>query len=169
MITIFTLNYRSTQIIKTAHKSRQLLYRFLIENNSSINEKMKIQNFIGHLSRQEIGFYCLDIFQMNSAMFFTFITQVFIQYFLIIKFHSKIESKTYGLGVCILPCWHVAALPTLDLLLYVILKVYSSLSMKLQALTEGTTFMTTIFTVNCKVHLISINREQTHSERRFRH
>ena len=82
---VFALNYTCAQIIKTAHKSRPLLYSFLIETKLSIHQKLKIQHFLEHLSGADIGFYCLDLFPMNSARFSEFIIQVFIRYFLLIK------------------------------------------------------------------------------------
>ena len=82
---VFALNYMCAQIIRTAHKSRPLLYSFLIQNKLSFNQKLKIQHFLEHLSGADIDFYCLDLFPMNSARFSEFFIQVFIKYFLLIN------------------------------------------------------------------------------------
>ena len=82
---MFTLNYMCAQIIKTAHKSPPLLYRFLIENKLSVHQKLKIVIFIEHLSGNEIGLYCLDLFPMNNFVVFYFTVEVIMKYFLLIK------------------------------------------------------------------------------------
>ena len=61
-------------VIRTAHKPYAKLFKFsFIQNNISINEKMKIQAFIEHLSGPPIGFYCLDLFPMTTYKFFMYI------------------------------------------------------------------------------------------------
>ena len=82
---IFAVSYLCAQVLKTAHKSRPLLYSFIIENKLSVNQKMKIQNFLERLSSHEVVFYCLDFFPMNNRRFFQFIMEVFMKYFLLIK------------------------------------------------------------------------------------
>ena len=85
LISMFALNYTCAQIVKTAHKSRPLLYIFLIESKLSIHHKWKIHEFIEHLSGAEIGFYCLTLFPMNFSTFFDFIVAAFKNYFLLVK------------------------------------------------------------------------------------
>ena len=75
----------SASVTTVAHKSRPLLYSFLLNSNPSVNQRMKIEAFISRLSGPEIGFYVLDLFVMNNREFFEYCYQLFIVYTLLIR------------------------------------------------------------------------------------
>ena len=80
---VFAMNLLSANVIHSAHKSYPLLYKFLLKNRLSLKEVLKIQSFIEHLSGREIGFYCYNMFAMNTNEFFKYISVCFINYILI--------------------------------------------------------------------------------------
>ena len=83
MMIVMTL--LSANVIHSAHKSYPLLYTFLIENKLNLRDSLTIQSFIECLSGPDIGFYCLNMFPMNSYEFYEFVSISVSNYFLIMS------------------------------------------------------------------------------------
>ena len=66
---VFGLNLISSQISVKAHRPRLLLYGYLNENSLKLRDRMKIMSFIEWLCGPDIGFYCYNLFPMNSYEF----------------------------------------------------------------------------------------------------
>ena len=69
---VFGLNLISSQISQKAHRPRIFLYGYLSERGIRIRDRMKIVSLIEWLCGPDIGFYCLDLFPMNSFEFFKY-------------------------------------------------------------------------------------------------
>ena len=67
-VAIILMNVMSTWISSSARKPIPILYSYLIKSKNKIpfNTRLKILSFIEHLSGPDIGFYCYDMFAMNS-------------------------------------------------------------------------------------------------------
>ena len=86
VVLIFTVNYFSAQLNKSAHKSYPLLYTLLCKKKFSMRNKLKILFFIENLSGLEIGFYCYDLFPINNYTFYEFTAGWAANYLLLVGF-----------------------------------------------------------------------------------
>ena len=84
---IFMMNQLCGSVTNAAHKSQSSLYKTVLSRNQRIprNIKLKIMRFIERLSGPEIGFYCYDLFAMNSYNFTDYVFDSIVSYLLIIK------------------------------------------------------------------------------------
>ena len=83
---VFIMTMISARISKAAHKSYPLLFSYMIRNRIPLQRKLKILSFIEKLSGPDIGFYCYNLFPMNSYEFYQFLYICGCNYILIISF-----------------------------------------------------------------------------------
>ena len=69
---IFGVILLNSQITKTAHRPRLFLYKYLCQDSLPFKHRMKIMAFIEKLCGPDIGFYCLDLFSLNSYEFYKY-------------------------------------------------------------------------------------------------
>ena len=79
---VFGLNMFSSQITEKAHRPRLHLYGYLNEMPLKLSDRMKIMSVIEWLCGPDIGFYCLDLFPMNSYEFFKYCSNCVLIYIL---------------------------------------------------------------------------------------
>ena len=82
---VIYLNISSSPVSSGARKPLKYLYRFMAENRLKRMERLKTMLFIERLSGPDIGFYCLDLFPMNSYEFTIYIINCMKSYLLIIS------------------------------------------------------------------------------------
>ena len=70
---VFIMTFVCSEIPKSAHKSYPLLFSFINQNHIPSKHKLKILSLIEKLSGPDIGFYCYNLFPMNSYEFYQFI------------------------------------------------------------------------------------------------
>ena len=65
---IFSMNAMSTWISKAAHKPLSLLFSYISTRNIrfSTSDRLRVQAFIERLCGPAIGYYCYDLFPMNT-------------------------------------------------------------------------------------------------------
>ena len=90
LINIFGLFYMhivSNQICTRAHEAYPNLFTILVNENFRMNykQRLKLMSFMEKLSGPQIGFYCYDLFAMNSNGFYEYITIYVSNYFLIMS------------------------------------------------------------------------------------
>ena len=83
---VFIMTFVCSEIPKSAHKSYPLLFSFIHRNRIPLKHKLKILSFIEKLSGPDIGFYCYNLFPMNSYEFYQFIYISAVNYILIMNF-----------------------------------------------------------------------------------
>ena len=81
---VFYLNLVCAQISHTAAKPRTLLFKVLIESHCSIDDRIKIMQFIEKLSGPDIGFHCWNLFPMNNYTFYEYVANCACTYFLLL-------------------------------------------------------------------------------------
>ena len=81
----FTLNLFSARVSKSARLPLNYLHRFMAENQLTTQEKLKTMAMIERLSGPDIGFYCLDLFPMNSYEFYLYVANCARIYFLFLS------------------------------------------------------------------------------------
>ena len=81
---VFYLNLVCAQISHSAAKPRTVLFKWLIERDGKIEDRIKIMQFIEKLSRSDIGFHCWNLFPMNNYRFYEYIANCARTYFLIL-------------------------------------------------------------------------------------
>ena len=79
----FAVTLMSSRVTHSARKPLKYLHRYLIENHMTVRQRLKTLNLIERLSGPDIGFYCLDLFPMNSYEFYLFVTNCVSNYLLI--------------------------------------------------------------------------------------
>ena len=84
---MFMMNILCTSVLSIAHKPQYSLYNTVLSRNHNIPLKirLKIMRFIERLSGPEIGFYCYDLFPMNSYNFTDYALDSIYSFLLIIK------------------------------------------------------------------------------------
>ena len=70
---IFSINLLSSRINLVARKPMKHLFQYLVENQMQFKCRLKTMSLIERLSGPDIGFYCLDLFPMNSYEFYLFV------------------------------------------------------------------------------------------------
>ena len=81
------MHLTSNQICTRAHEAYPILFSILVNENFRMNfkQRLKIMSFMEKLSGPQIGFYCYDLFAMNSNGFYEYITIYVSNYLLIIS------------------------------------------------------------------------------------
>ena len=79
----FTTNLMSSLISKASTLPLKYLHRYMAENNLPLNQRLKTMEMIERLCGPDIGFYCYDLFPMNSYEFYKFVANCFLNYILI--------------------------------------------------------------------------------------
>jgi len=65
----FSVSSLLAMLAKSAHKCYPLLYSILMTRSLTYRQRLRIESMISRLSGPVIGFYCLDLFPMNSYEF----------------------------------------------------------------------------------------------------
>ena len=79
----FAVTLMSCRVTHFARKPLKYLHRYLIENHMTVRQRLKTLDLIESLSGPDIGFYCLDLFPMNSYEFYLFVINCISNYLLI--------------------------------------------------------------------------------------
>ena len=83
LTTVLSINLLSSRISHSSRKPMKYLFGYLIGNHLRINCRLKTMSFIERLSGPDIGFYCLDLFPMNSFEFYLYVVNSVKLYILI--------------------------------------------------------------------------------------
>ena len=84
---VLSMNLMSTGVIRSAHKSYPKLYKMISKGiRMSFRQRWKLLSFIEKLSGSPIGFYCYDLFPMNSYEIYKYICIAGSNYILIMDF-----------------------------------------------------------------------------------
>ena len=83
LVSIFAMNLLSSRISHSARKPMKHLFRYLTDNRLSSKQRLKTMSLIELLSGPDIGFYCLDLFPLNSFEFHLFVVNSIKLYILI--------------------------------------------------------------------------------------
>ena len=78
------LNFFCAQISHLAAKPRVLMFKYLIEHDINIKDRIKIMKFIEKLSESNIGFNNWTLFPMNNYTFYKYVANCACTYFLIL-------------------------------------------------------------------------------------
>ena len=83
---IFTIILLVTRYVsRISELSRQplnILFRFMSENRLTLEERLKTMTYIDRLMGPDIGFYCLDLFPIDSYEFYLFVVDCVKNYLL---------------------------------------------------------------------------------------
>ena len=79
----FFANLFSSRVSKASILPLKYLHRFMTENQLPLKERLKTMEMIERLSGPDIGFYCYDLFPMNSYEFYIYVANCCKNYFLI--------------------------------------------------------------------------------------
>ena len=84
---LLLMNAMSTGVIRSAHKSYSKLFSIITNNRIRMRfrQRWKLLSFMEKLSGPEIGFYCYNLFAMNSYEFYEYIYIAGSNYFLIMS------------------------------------------------------------------------------------
>ena len=86
---VLSMNLMSTGVIRSAHKSYPKLYKMISKGiRMSFRQRWKLLSFIEKLSGPPIGFYCYDLFPMDSYEFYQYVCIAGCNYFLIMGFFN---------------------------------------------------------------------------------
>ena len=86
---VLMMNFMSTGVIRSAHKSYPKLYKMISKGiRMSFRQRWKLLSFIEKLSGPPIGFYCYDLFPMNSYEFYQYLFIAGSNYILIMGFFN---------------------------------------------------------------------------------
>ena len=80
---IFVCNLMSSRVSKASILPLKYLHRYMAENNLPLKQRLKTMEIIERLCGPDIGFYCLDLFPMNSYEFYIYVSNCCKNYFLI--------------------------------------------------------------------------------------
>ena len=76
-------NLFSSRVSKASILPLKHLHRFMAENRLTIKQRLKTMEMIERLSGPDIGFYCYDLFPMNSYEFYIYVANCCKNYILI--------------------------------------------------------------------------------------
>ena len=79
----FVANLFSSRITKASILPLKYLHRYMAENRLPLKQRLKTMEMIERLSGPDIGFYCYDLFPMNSYEFYIYVANCCKNYFLI--------------------------------------------------------------------------------------
>ena len=85
---VFVVNYLSTRVSSSAHKSIHILYSHMNCKTLSLRHRLRVLVFIERLDKHLIGFSIHDLFQMSSLEFAFYVYAVVSNYMLILSFVS---------------------------------------------------------------------------------
>ena len=80
---IFVINLMSSRISKASTLPLKYLHRYMAENNLPTKQRLKTMEIIERLCGPDIGFYCYDLFPMNSYEFYIYVSNCCKNYILI--------------------------------------------------------------------------------------
>ena len=84
---VLMMNVMSTGVIRSAHKPYPRLYKMTnIGIQMNFRQRWKLLSFIEKMSGRQIGFYCYDLFPMNSYEFYQYLYIAGSNYILIMGF-----------------------------------------------------------------------------------
>ena len=81
---LLVITLMSSPIAFWAKKPIKPLIRYIGETRLSLKQRLRITQYIEHLNGPHIGFYCLDLFPMNSYQFYLYVANCFKTYFLLL-------------------------------------------------------------------------------------
>ena len=84
----FTANMMSSRVNRAAKMSLNYMHQYIAKNELTPIQRMKTMAMIERLSGPDIGFYCYDLFPMNSYEFYIYVANCAKTYFLVIDFLS---------------------------------------------------------------------------------
>ena len=84
IIQLFVINLMSSRISFWAKKPIKALMRYNCQNRLTARQRLKLMVLIERLSGPDIGFYCLDLFPMNSYEFYLYVANCFKTFFLLL-------------------------------------------------------------------------------------
>ena len=76
-------NLFSSRVNKALILPLKYLHRYMAENQLPLKQRLKTMEMIERLSGPDIGFYCYDLFPMNSYEFYLYVANCCMNYFLI--------------------------------------------------------------------------------------
>ena len=87
IIILLYMHITCDQICTRAHQTYPRLFTILVNENfrMKFKQRLKLMSFMEKLSGPQIGFYCYDLFAMNSNGFYEYITIYVSNYLLIIS------------------------------------------------------------------------------------
>ena len=83
---VFVVNYLSTRVSSSAHKSIHILYSHMNCKTLSLRHRLRVLVFISRLDKHLIGFSIHDLFRMSSLEFALYVYVVVSNYMLILNF-----------------------------------------------------------------------------------
>ena len=84
IIQLLVINLMSSRISFWAKEPIKALMRYNCQNRLTARQRLKIMVLIERLSGPDIGFYCLDLFPMNSYEFYLYVANCFKTFFLLL-------------------------------------------------------------------------------------
>ena len=84
---LLAMNITCNQLCSRAHKSYPMLFLIIFNENirMSLKQRLKLWSFVEKLSGRQIGFYCYDLFAMNSNRFHHYLCIYVSNYILIVN------------------------------------------------------------------------------------
>ena len=76
-------NLFSSRVNNASILPLKYLHRYMAENQLPLKQRLKTMEMIERLSASDIGFYCYDLFIMNSYEFYLYVANCCMNYFLI--------------------------------------------------------------------------------------
>ena len=82
-----TMTRLTANIAKSAKAPREIIFSYLSRTQLKFTSKqrLRLMSFVEHLSEREIGFYCYDLFPVNSYEFYEYLYNAGVNYFLIMS------------------------------------------------------------------------------------
>ena len=90
---VFSINIDSSRLSGIVRRSVKYLLRYMADNQLTRGQRLKMMSYIETLNGPDIGFYCLDLFPMNSYEFYLYISNCMRTYFLILSLIPDPELK----------------------------------------------------------------------------
>ena len=86
MFVLMVMNISCSQVCSRAHKPYATLFSIIFNLNirMSLKQRLKLWSFVEKLSGPQIGFYCYDLFAMNSNRFYRYLCIYVSNYILIV-------------------------------------------------------------------------------------
>ena len=85
----FTANMISSSVNRAAKMSLNYMHQYIAKNELTPIQRMKTMAMIERLSGPDLGFYCYDLFPMNSYEFYIYVANCAKTYFLVIDIISS--------------------------------------------------------------------------------
>ena len=82
---VFFATLLYSQISRSSRKPKDLIYSQLFLRKYSVEESLKLMAFVEKLMGPDIGFYCWNLFPLNSYQFYKYVASCACSYFLIME------------------------------------------------------------------------------------